>query len=182
MALMMAVFILVAVYYFRRQAKALEYVAEIEEARFMRQKQLWREEDAQQIRVDAPLEWLSEVASMALEEDVSVLDVGRRLPGIPALETVAANGTKVVFSTLEPRSLRRRAGRSKRGKGTAARLERFAADSPLLGPNPRRARAGEMSLMRDEWFDVKAGIIGKGFQLLWGEPERLWVYLVEKTG
>jgi hypothetical protein len=36
--------------------------------------------------------------------------------------------------------------------------------------------------MQDEWFDVKAGIIGKEFQLPWGEPGRLWVYRVEKAG
>jgi hypothetical protein len=31
-----------------------------------------------------------------------------------------------------------------------------------------------------EWFDVKAGIIGKEFQVYRGEPEFLWVYLVEQ--
>jgi hypothetical protein len=181
LVLLFVLFVVIAVYYFRRQARALEYVAEIEEARFMRQKQLWREEDAQQVRIDKPYSWLSTVASRALEKNIMVLSVERALPGIPALETVANDGRKVVFSTLEPRKLRGKVGKPKsHSKGTVARLERFAAETPLLGQNPRKAKAGEMSLIEDEWFDVKAGKIGKGFQVYWGEPERLWVYLVEQ--
>lgn len=178
---LLVVFIVIAVYYFRRQAKALEYVAEIEEARFMRQKQLWREEDAQQIHIGNPLGWLSKVASLALGENISVLSVERVLPVIPALEVRATEGRKIVFSTLNHRMLRRKIGRPKtRSKGAVARLERFASESPLLGPNPRRVKTGEMSLIEDEWFDVKAGIIGKGYQIPWGEPERLWIFLVEQ--
>lgn len=181
LVLLFVVFVVVAVYYFRRQARALEYVAEIEEARFMRQKQLWREEDAQQVRIEEPYSWLSTVASRALEENVVVLSVERALPGVPALETIANDGRKVVFSTLEPRMMRKKARKPKtRSKGTVARLERFAEETPLLGQNPRKAKEGEMSLIEDEWFDVKAGMIGKGFQVYWGEPERLWVYLVEQ--
>jgi hypothetical protein len=179
----MMTFVVIAVYYFRRQAKALEYVAEIEEARFMRQQRLWRAEDARQVRLERPLDWLSEIASRALGDSVTIMGIEKALPLIPALDTRASSGGRVVFSTLDPRALRKRVGVKKsRGKSTVARLERFAMETPLLGPSPRKAKDGKQSLMDDEWFDVKAGIIGKGCQLSWGEPERLWIYQVEQEG
>ncbi len=181
LVLLMAAFVLVAVFYFRRQAKALDYMAEIEEARFMRQTQMWRREDAAQITVEDPLAWLAEEASAALEEPVALLEVRRRLADLPALDIQADGGRRVVFSTLEPDVLRRQVsdGRT-RGRGTAARLEKFAKDTPLLGRNPKRVKAAQRSLMDDEWFDVKASKVGKAMEIPWGEPERLWVYLVEK--
>jgi hypothetical protein len=176
---LMATFVVVAIYYFRRQAKALEYVAETEGSRFMRQKKLWRREDASQIQVEKPLDWLSQVASSALDEPVTVMSVQRTLPEIPALDTNATNGKRAVFSPLDPRELRKYVGGNVRGrKSTIARLERFAGGVPLLGRAPRKVQTGEQSLLDDEWFDVRAGIVGERLEIAWGEPEQLWVYLV----
>jgi hypothetical protein len=180
---LMAIFVVVATYYFRRQAKALEYVAETEGIRFMRQKKLWRREDVSQIQVEKPLDWLSQVASSALDEPVTVMSVQRTLPEIPALDTNTTNGRRVVFSPLDPRALRKYIGGNVRGKKSAiARLERFAGGTPLLGRTPRKVRAGEQSLLDEEWFDVRAGIVGEKLEIAWGESERLWVYLVSQGG
>jgi hypothetical protein len=65
----------------------------------------------------------------------------------------------------------------KDGRGTA-RLETLEQETPLLGRHPRRVISGERSLVDDEWFDVMAGRVGKELDVNWGEPQRLWVYLV----
>jgi len=178
LVLLMAAFVVVAVYYFRRQAAALEYMAQVEETRFMRQQQVWRREDAAQIDIAGPADWLAEVASSALSEPVSLAGI-RAIPELLAVEAIAAGGGRVVFSPLNPRLLRRRVGRARGGSTDAAdRMRRMAGEAPLLGRNPRRARSGERSLMHDEWFDIKAGKAGRALGVAWGEPTRLWVYRV----
>lgn len=178
LVLLMAAFVVISVYYFRKQARALEYMAEVEETRFMRQQQIWRREDAAQIDIGAPMAWLADVASAALGDPVSLTNF-RAIPELPAVEAIVAGGGRLVFSPLTPRALRRKVGGARgASKDAAGRMLRMAGDAPLLGRNPRRAQSAERSLMHDEWFDIKAGKAGQALGLDWGEPSRLWVYSV----
>jgi hypothetical protein len=97
----------------------------------------------------------------------------------PALDAQAAGGGRIVYSPLAPKALKKtmRDGRAD-SKDPARRLTRMAADTPLLGANPRRVRYGERSLMDDEWFDVKAEKVGRETGVPWREPGRLWVYMI----
>ena len=65
----------------------------------------------------------------------------------------------------------------KGGSGTT-RLETLEQEPPFIGRYPSRVRYGERALVDDEWFDVMAGRVGKELEVGWGEPQRLWEYLV----
>lgn len=178
LVLLMAVFVVISVYYFRKQARALEYMAEIEETRFMRQRQLWRREDAARFDL-TPMKWLEGQVEGALGITLNLLEPNRRVAAPPALEVLADEGRRVVFSPVEPRGMRKAfGGRGRKDGSGTARLETLVQETPLLGRNPRRVISGERSLVDDEWFDVMAGRVGKELDVNWGEPQRLWVYLV----
>jgi hypothetical protein len=174
---LMLVFTVTTIYYQRRQATALEHMAEVNERVGVSQIKSIRREQASGINIGDPIAWLSEQASEALDEPVALVEVKRAVPELSALDVAAETG-RVVFSTIEPGILRKRVEGTGRKKDTASRLERFAADTPLLGSNPRRAKTGERSIINDEWFDVKAEKAARSFDLQWDQPERIHVYRV----
>ena len=65
------------------------------------------------------------------------------------------------------------------GKDPASRLKSMQIETPLLGRNARGMQKGYVSLRDDEYFDIWAGNAGEKLGINWGEPERLWVYLVQ---
>lgn len=179
LVLLMVTFIVIAIYYFRRQAIALEQVAEIEEERYMRQTKLWRKQDSSQIKIGEPLSWFQKQAVIALGGDVQLLDTGRRNASPPVLEFLASGGKRVLFSPLDLRSMKKALdGRKPKMKDAASRLARMQSETPLLGRNIRAIQKGDVSLRDDEYFDIWAGNAGEKMGIHWGEPERLWVYWV----
>ncbi len=180
LVLLMATFIIIAIFYFRRQAVALEQVAEIEEERYMRQTKLWRKKDASQIKIGEPLSWFQKQVLIALGSDVQLLEAGRKHTSPPVLEFLARSGQRVLFSPLDLRAMKKAfAGKETRGKDAASRLESMQSETPLMGRNMRGIQKGNVSLRDDEYFDIWAGDAGKKLGVNWGEPERLWVYLVQ---
>jgi len=174
---LMLVFTVTTIFYQRRQAVALEYMADINERVGLAEIKNARREQAAGINVEDPLVWLEEQACAALEDAVELVEITRKIPELHALD-VRANIGRVVFSTIEPGVLKKRVDGLGRKKDTASRLERFAAETPLLGNNPKRAKTGERSIINDEWFDVKAERVAKSFELHWDQPERIHVYHV----
>ncbi len=180
LVLLMATFIVIAIYYFRRQAIALEQVAEIEEERYMRQTKLWRKQAASQINVGEPLSWFQEQAAIALGSDVQLLEPGRRNAIPPVLEFLASRGQRVLFSPLDLRTMKKAFdGRKPKAKDAASRLASMQGETPLLGRNTRGIQEGTISLRDDEYFDIWAGNAGEKMGIHWGEPERLWVFWVQ---
>jgi hypothetical protein len=180
LVLLMATFILIAIYYFRRQAIALEQVAEIEEERYMRQTRLWRKQDAANVQMVDPTEWFQNQAVIALGVDVQLLEAGRKFSNPSAIEFVANAGQRVIFSPLDLRAMKKAfSGNKAKGKGAAAKLQTMEGETPLLGRNPRSVDKGNVSLRDDEYFDLRAGDAGNKSGVAWGEPAKLWVYLVQ---
>jgi hypothetical protein len=180
LVLLMVTFIVIAIYYFRRQAVALEQVAEIEEERFMRQTKLWRKQDASQIKIGEPLSWFQKQTVIALGGDVHLLESGRKNSSPPMLEFLANGGQRVLFSPLDLRGMKKAfTGRKTEGKDAASRLKAIQDEIPLLGRNARGVQKGNVSLRDDEYFDIWAGSAGEKMGVNWGEPEKLWVYLVQ---
>jgi hypothetical protein len=180
LVLLMAIFIIIAIYYFRRQAVALEQVAEIEEERYMRQTKLWRKQDASRIRIGEPLSWFQKQVPIALGLDVQLLEAGRKNVSPPVLEFLASNGQRVLFSPLDLRAMKKAfAGKKPNGKDPASKLQNMRIETPMLGRNTRGIQKGSVSLRDDEYFDIWAGNAGEKLGINWGEPERLWVYLVQ---
>lgn len=180
LVLLMATFIVIAIFYFRRQAIALEQVAEIEEERFMRQTQMWRKQSASEIAMDKPLKWFEKQAVTALKMDVELIEAGRKNTSPAALEFLANGGQRVVFSPLDPKGMKKAfSGAKPKGKGAASRLQSMEGDVPFLGRNARRVIKGNVSLRDDEMFDIYAGKAGTRLGVEWGNPTKLWVYLVQ---
>jgi hypothetical protein len=180
LVLLMAIFIIIAIYYFRRQAVALEQMAEIEEERYMRQTKLWRKQDASRIKIGEPLSWFQKQVLIALGCDVQLLEAGRKNASPPVLEFLASSGQRVLFSPLDFRTMKKAFTSKKHdGKNPASRLKSMQIETPLLGRNTRGIQKGSISLRDDEYFDIWAGNAGEKLGINWGEPERLWVYLVQ---
>jgi hypothetical protein len=180
LVLLMATFIVIAIYYFRRQAVALEQVAEIEEERYMRQTRHWRKQDASNIQIDDPTKWFQKQAVLALGMDLQLLEAGRKYSNPSAIEFLANAGQRVIFSPLDSRAIKKSfAGNKSRGRGAAAKLQSMEGETPLLGRNPRNIDKGTVSLRDDEYFDLRAGNAGEKLGVQWGEPAKLWVYLVQ---
>jgi hypothetical protein len=133
-------------------------------------------------RID-PLDWLARQVSSELDVPLTISEVMRVVPDIRAVELRAANGQRVVVSTL-PKSdiLRfdRRLRAAGRKKSAAERIASFAS-RPLLG----RSRWGwgvqtveRVMTQTDEFFDVEASAVAERLGLKWDRPSRLWFHVV----
>lgn len=128
-----------------------------------------------------PLTWLSHQVSAGLEKPLVISDVMRVVHEINAVELRADGGRRVIVSTASLPEIRRYDKRllaSRNGKSAAGRMEAFAA-RPLLG----RAKAVEVERVMDqqnEFFDLEAGAVGERLGVAWGNPLRLWFYVVAK--
>lgn len=180
LVLLMTTFIIIAIFYFRRQAVALENVAEIEEERYMRQTKLWRKQDAEAIRIDDPKKWFQEQAVIALRKDIELLGDERKNSSPPVIEFTAGEGQRVVFSPLDLKAMKKAFPSVKpKGDSPISRAQRLEGDTPFLGRNPRSVEKGNVSLRDDEWFDLRANKAASKLGVSWGEPTRIWVYLVK---
>lgn len=171
--------------YNHRQAAALNRVARLVQDFVAMQIRDRRRAHQQNLaeRID-PLAWLSHQVSEGLEKPLVILDVARVVREINAVELRADGGRRVIASTASLPEIRRYDKRllaSKNGKSAksaAGRMEAFAAH-PLLG----RAKIAEVERVmdqRNEFFDLEAGAVGERLGVAWGNPLRLWFYVVEK--
>lgn len=178
--LLLAAFVAVSVYYFRRQAQALEEVSRVEFMRFMTQRTIWREELIGAMKDLDPLEWLAEVARGVLGRPVRMLRVSRRLADPPLVELLAEGGRRVLFTPLDPGELKRALGRPDgRGRDARARIHRLAADAPPAGWRLEEAAVGMRSVASDPIFDVKAEKAGEALGVPWGPTPCLWIYVLD---
>jgi len=89
---------------------------------------------------------------------------------------------RLVVSSLPRADLLRydRRLRARGGKSAAQRVESFAAN-PLLGKSRWGVTLIERSMAApdvSEFFDLEAGYVAERLGLAWGQPTRLWFYLV----
>jgi hypothetical protein len=173
---------LILTIYNRRQARALEYMARLEEDRTVREIRDRREKKAQEFRID-PSAWLEKQINALLDLPLVLKRTdgnARVYADVQAYEIRAEDGRRLVVSTQPLAILRRHDRRSgkARGKGAAARLTEFA-DAQILGGRLRIwCAARTMADDNAETFDIEAEAFGKAVGIDWGAPARLWFYVI----
>jgi hypothetical protein len=173
---------LVLTIYNRRQARALETMARLEEDRTAREIRDRREKKAQELRIDPPA-WLEKQINALVDAPLVLkLTEGstRVYADVQAYEMRAEDGRRLVVSTQPLAILRRydRRSHKARGKGAAARLSEFA-DTHILGGKLRVWSASRtMADANAETFDIEAEALGKAVGIEWGAPTRLWFYVL----
>ncbi len=135
--------------------------------------------DLQQID---PLAWLSKQASAGLDEPILLIETLRVIKDVQAAEFHAEDGRHLVVSTLPKADLLRfdRRLRAGGGKSAVARVENFAAN-PLLGKSRWGLTVIERAMASadvSEFFDLEAAEVADRLGLNWGQPTRLWFYVV----
>jgi hypothetical protein len=171
--------VLILTIYNRRQARALEYMARLEEDRAAREIKDRRERKASELHVD-PLRWLEGMVNPLLDSPITLTDKAKRVVAeVGTAELRAADSRRLLVSTQALPALRRfdRRTRQASGKGAAGRLTQFAA-TPLLGNRWRVWNASRTMADAGEFFDMEAEACGKGLGLDWGAPTRLWFYVL----
>ena len=127
---------LILTIYNRRQARALEYMARLEEDRAAREIKDRRELKAAYLNI-LPIKWLESMVNPLLDAPLTLSDTGGRVvPEIETAELRSGDGRRLLVST-KPLAELRRFDRSLRGhaagKGTN-RLSQFAAGAPRALP------------------------------------------------
>ena len=127
--------------------------------------------------------WISEQASAGLEQRVQVTEVLRLAPEVNAVDLRTTDNQRLVVSTLPASDLLRfdKRLRANGGKSAAGRLESFAS-RPLLNQSKwgRGVQVVERTLSEQaEFFDLEAQAAGTRLGVNWGQPSKLWFYVVE---
>jgi len=171
---------LILTLYNRRQARALEYMARLEEDRSAREIKDRRVAKASDLKVD-PLRWLEGMVNPLLDAPIALTDTAKRVvPEVETIELRSADGRRLLVSSQELSTLRRfdRLTSKKNGHGASSRLSEFAS-TPLLGRNWRIWNAARtMADSENEFFDMEAEACGKSLGINWGTPTRLWFYVL----
>ena len=130
---------LILTVYNRRQAHALESMAQLEEDRAAREIKDRRERKAGEMHVE-PLHWLEGLVNPLLDSPLTLTEPAKRvISEVGTVELGASDGRRLLVSTQALPDLRRYDRRTRRtsGKGAESRLTKyrshFASGEPLAG-------------------------------------------------
>lgn len=133
-------------------------------------------------RID-PLEWLERQASSELDTPITISEVIRVVHDIQAVELRASNGQRVIVSVLPKSDIMRFDRRLRvagRKKSAAERVASFAS-RPLLGTSAwgwSVQTVERVMSQSHEFFDIEAGAVAERLGVKWGNPSRLWFYVI----
>jgi hypothetical protein len=171
--------VLILTVYNRRQARALEYVARLEEDRTAREIKDRRERKVSELHID-PLRWLEAMVNPLLDAPLTLTDMAKRiLAEVETVELRASDGRRLLVSIHPLPALRRydRCTRQVSTKGASGRLAQFAVTS-LLGRRWQVWNTSRTMAEAGEFFDLEAEACGQSLGLNWGAPTRLWFYVL----
>lgn len=179
--MMVSLLSLILTIYNRRQASALNGMARLVEdfvAMHLRDR---RALISRQLQFD-PLDWISKQINNTLKEPLSITEVSRVLEDAQALEIRTGDNRRLVISPFTKRELLSfdHRLRAKNGSSASDRVKNFAA-KPLLSKNRWGfgVKVIKCSISTaSEFFDLEAEYVGKQLGLDWGQPSRLWFYVV----
>jgi hypothetical protein len=154
-----------------KMAASIRSIQRVAEDWYIQQVKDRREKARRELRIDDPRAWLSDHLGMGMK----FTDLNSSLPNPLLLNFHTNDHSRVVVSPLPPEELKRALRGMQQGWHT--RMGEFM--EPVLGRAGWRNRVIERSVLNGgEWFDVEAGLVGKAFDLDWGEPERLWFHVI----
>ena len=168
----------------RRMASAIRGIESVVQDYYTMQIRARRAQQTKEI--DAAFnafEWISSQTSAGLEVRLLVTEVLRLIPEVNAVDLRTSDNRRLVVSTLPASELLRfdKRLRAKGGKSAAGRLESFAS-RPLLNQSKwgRGIEVVERTLSENaEFFDLEAQAVGTRLGVNWGQPTKLWFYVVE---
>lgn len=167
----------ISVYYYGRQARALEGMQRVEEDQYFFTVKRHRESKGQENLVPDPRAWISQHLSGLAGETLAIRETNRIVKQPLAVDLQTDNGYRVVISPLAPGDMRRLT-KPRSGNGALVQLHLFK-EAPLLGRAPGKVKAFERSLANaGEYFDLEAAQVGQALGVGWGAVDRLWFYLV----
>jgi hypothetical protein len=164
------------VIYMRRQAKALQRTAEIEEQRNAFLIRSRREKLAGNIEIADGLAWLSDLLSFHLDYPLTLVDVSFSTETPAALVALAADGKSVAISPERPKDLAMALKRAAGGNGHS----REASDLDAVASIVRRARGYRAALIdrhTSDIFDLEVRKVGELLQANWEAADELWFYI-----
>jgi hypothetical protein len=172
------VFVLIVVYYQRRQAKALDFMAYAERERLIQERKGWRAEQASHIAIGQPLNWLVDQAEVLFDLDLEPIEVRRKVDEFAAVDIAIKGGKRLVVTTVQPRKLHQNDWLGWLRSGTKKQLKRAVGETPLLGRSRFGHKSASLSVIDDEWLDVKARSAGEQLRVDWGDVDELFFVLV----
>jgi hypothetical protein len=168
---------IISVYYYGRQARALEGMRQVEEEQYFFNVKRRREAKEKENLVSDPRAWISQHLSFLAGETLAIRETNRIVKQPLAVDLQTDNGYRVVISPTSPSDLRRLT-KPQRGNGALVQLHLFK-EVPLLGRTPGKVKAFERSIANaGEYFDLEAAQVGQALGAEWGTVDRLWFYLV----
>jgi hypothetical protein len=132
-----------------------------------------REHLVRNVQVANPLGWLNKTASKACGHEIR-LQVSEVMDPAQSLICLSEDGnTRIIFSPLSPRDLRRIK------QSSLNRLTQFAGHNPLLSL-PRNAETHELSVLNgNDFFDLEMELVWRaltGHSL--DSSNRIWMYVI----
>lgn len=167
---------LVAIFYFRRQAVALEETRDIELKRYMLAVKRQRAQEKTKKLTGGAHGWLADQIqeefglSLSLDEDKTIT-----LESLPVLVAYSADGDPIVISPMQHRRLRKKL---KDLTKKSSRLNEMPDEHTALALLKKVKRVAERSLANaGEYFDIQAKQAGDELKTGWGQPDILYVML-----
>ena len=182
--LLIAVLALILSLQNRRMASAIRGIESVVQDYYTMQLRARRVRQSKEIDTTFnAFEWISTQTSAGLELRIQVTEVLRLIPEINAVDLRTTDNRRVVVSTLRMPDLLRfdKRLRVHGGKSPAGRVESFAS-RPLLNQSKwgQGVQVVERALSENaEFFDLEAQAVGARLGMNWGQPTKLWFYVVE---
>jgi hypothetical protein len=157
-----------------RQRRALEELNQYVSDWAIGDLRIKRARAAREIQIERPVEWLEEMARLAMGASPALRDVVRVHQNPEAIEVATDGEYILVYSPVEPRRLKRL---SKNGGKKGVSLTQ---ETPLLGKKPGRVNAYELSVLNaGVFFDIEADQVWRQITHRPLSAHRLWIYAVE---
>jgi len=158
-----------------RQRKAIKGVHDSLRAWAMTDLKIKRAREERSISVQHPIKWLEEKARVAIGFNPGINDSIIFIDDPPAIEAETGMGLRLVFSPLEPKSMRQKC---RNNRGNPGLLNEHP---DLLGKHPRKADAYELTAMNAGiFFDIELAQVWTMLTETVLGGESIWVYVVEK--
>ncbi|HKJ28508.1 MAG TPA: hypothetical protein VJ965_12770 [Anaerolineales bacterium] len=179
-AIEVACFGLLAVFYLRRQAVALRRTADIEEQRNSFLIRSRREKLAKEIEIDSPFDWINAILARRMDEPVKVLSTSFMVKEQGVAVLLTEEGKSVVVTPEREDYLKKvfkRAGQNGPGLD-ASNLDAAAA----IVKGSKAYRAALVDRDTSDVFDQEAEKAGELLGVNWTTPDELWFFVGTPQG